>query len=64
MMIVRDNLKYDHDATIWSVTLELSITLPELSFILLQYIYRTIVIFDHNIFIVQATGKQCQFETF
>ncbi len=58
-----------NDATSWSVTLEslillelsimlleLSIMLLELSIMLLQASLMTIIIYDHHIFIVQATG--------
>ncbi len=45
------------DATIWSVTLEPSITILDASFTLIYNVYGTGVTHDdRNMFIVQATG--------
>jgi hypothetical protein len=46
------------DATIWSITLEASITLPQASFMafVVQATGATIVNYNYNTFILQATG--------
>jgi hypothetical protein len=51
----------ESDATIWSVTLELSITILEASF---AQIYEVYVFDDCNMFIVQAIAELCNLTHF
>ncbi len=59
MACTTKNIMIVNYATSWSITLESSITLLELSIMLLENLYSTGITHDYcNMFIVEATGWQ------